>query len=151
MPFVNEYIPEADYDKYDLRRICGEQNYVHRGDMHSRSWTIDREREAFIIKTWSHHEAEFAGWAFYWQGEWIFFLLKVADAWDNKIADECRDHYQIKEFVVPPVLESQREDLIADFRGLARLTSVAACFAKQRIAAPPLSSSRNNRHDLYRF
>ena len=65
MAFVNEYIPETDYEKYDLRRICGERNEINRGHMYSRSWTIDRERKAFLIQVWSHHEAQFNGWAFY--------------------------------------------------------------------------------------
>lgn len=116
MAFVNEYIPEADYEKYDLRRICGEHNRTHPGRVHSRSWTIDRERGAFLIKIWAHREAEFNGWAFFWRGEWVFFELHVADAQVNRITDECRDHYQIKGFVVPPTLEDQQQDLIADFR-----------------------------------
>ena len=115
MAFVNEYIPEADYDKYDLRRICGEHNYAHRGDMHSRSWTIDREREAFIIKTWSHHEAEFDGWAFYWHGQWLFFEQRPIASLFIKV-DECWSRYQIKGFVISPALEAQREALLADFQ-----------------------------------
>ena len=130
MAFVNEYIPEADYEKYDLRRICGEHNLTHRGRMHSRSWTIDRERRAFLIPVWSHREAEFNGWAFYWHGEWMFFELKVADAWENKIADECWSRYQIKGFVVPPALEAQQEELIADFRAACSAYAGGGVFCK---------------------
>ena len=116
MPFVNEYIPEADYDKYDLRKICGEHNYAHRGCMHSESWTINREQEAFLIKIWSHRDANFDGWAFYWQGEWIFFEQRPTESTFNKITDECWSRYQIKGFAPPPALEAQQEELLADFR-----------------------------------
>ena len=69
MAFVNEYvIPEEDYEKYDLRRICGEHNLPRCEIMHSRDWTIDRDREAFLIETWYHHESDFSGYAFYWKG-----------------------------------------------------------------------------------
>ncbi|MDR2113421.1 MAG: hypothetical protein LBQ62_10040 [Candidatus Accumulibacter sp.] len=69
MAFVNEYIPEADYEKYDLMEICGKHNKAHPGSMITRSWTIDRERQMFLIRIWSHRESEFEGLAFYWKGE----------------------------------------------------------------------------------
>jgi len=36
MAFVNENIPDSDYEKYDLRKICGEHNLqARRGHMFS--------------------------------------------------------------------------------------------------------------------
>jgi hypothetical protein len=116
MAFVNEYIPEADYEKYNLRDICGKHNEAYYGHMHSRSWTVDRERNAFLIKTWSHREAPTDGWAFYWHGEWIFFEMIVKEAQVNKLTDSCWSLYHIMKFVVPETLKAQQEQLIADFR-----------------------------------
>jgi hypothetical protein len=130
MAFVNEYIQEADYEKYDLRKICGEHNLAHRGHMYRRDWTIDREREAFLIQVWTHREAVFNGWAFYWQGEWMFFELHVADAWVNKITDERWSHYQVKGFVVPPTLKAQQEKLVADFRSACSAYAGGGVFCK---------------------
>lgn len=73
MAFVNEYIPEADFEKYDLRRVCGEHNFAQKGHMYSRSWSIDRDHDAFLIPVWFHHESDFIGWAFYWKTTWLFF------------------------------------------------------------------------------
>lgn len=100
MAFVNEYIPEADYEKYDLRRICGEHNLPsRRGKMHSRSWTIDREQNAFLIKVWSHHESRFEGYAFYWNGEWMFFDMQVAVGGESDIAaSSCSYIFQVRNF-----------------------------------------------------
>lgn len=116
MAFVNEYIPEVDYDKYDLRRICGEHNEINRGHMYSRDWTIDRERDAFLIQVWSHHEAEFKGWAFYWKGEWMFFEMAVRDAWDKPEEDSCWSLYQIKGFTVPEHLVQLQAQIVDDLR-----------------------------------
>ncbi len=115
MAFVNEYIPETDYEKYDLRRICGERNEINRGHMYSRSWTIDRERKAFLIQVWSHHEAQFNGWAFYWKGEWIFFEMTVAKAEDNPEESSCWSLYRIKNLSVPARLEGNKEDVLSAF------------------------------------
>ena len=117
MAFVNEYIPEADYGKYDLRRICGEHNLKSlRGHMFSQSWTIDREREAFLIKVWSHHEAEFEGYAFYWKGEWMFFEMRLNGV-DTKMPDgSCWVGYLIKGFLLPQHLQARQGEIADDFQ-----------------------------------
>ena len=115
MAFVNEYIPEADYDKYDLKRVCGEHNLPsRRGRMHSNHWTIDRERDAFLIKVWSHHEAKFEGWAFYWKGEWIFFEMTGKGGGGIQPDGSCWYGYLIKDFVLPARLELMRSTVVAD-------------------------------------
>lgn len=122
MAFVNEYIQEADYEKYDLRKICGEHNLAIPGNMHSRSWTIDRARDEFLIKVWSHYESQFAGWAFYWNGEWLFFEMAPVDGEAKTDGSSCRFLFHVKGFVVPPALESSREELLTDLRA-----AITAC------------------------
>lgn len=117
MTFVNEYIPEADYEKYDLRRICGEHNLksLH-GHMYSRDWTIDRERDAFLIQVWSHHESDFSGWAFYWKGEWMFFEMRPVESKQDRANNACWFRFLVKGFVVTHELDARREELLGDLR-----------------------------------
>ena len=116
MAFVNEYISEADYEKYDLKRICGEHNEPNRGHMHSRAWTIDQERDAFLIKVWSHRDSEFSGYAFYWKGEWMFFEMAIIDGEINRDTNSCWYHFQVRGLTLPKALEMMREELFADLR-----------------------------------
>jgi hypothetical protein len=114
MAFVNEYISEADYEKYDLRKVCGEHNEVHRGHMLSQSWTIDQERSAFLIKVWSHRDSEFSGWAFHWKGGWIFFEATITGIDENLPDSSCWVGYRVREFSLPHHLEPNREEIVAD-------------------------------------
>jgi hypothetical protein len=115
MAFVNEYIPEADYEKYDLRRVCGERNFKYlKGEMHSRDWTIDRDKDVFLIKTWSHHESEFDGWAFYWRGNWMFFEVKIADGSAMPDGSSCWFLFQLKGFTISQNLDGYRLDILND-------------------------------------
>ena len=108
MAFKNEYIPEADYEKYDLRRVCGEHNETNRGRMYSRDWTIDRERDAFLIQIWFHREADFVGWAFYWKGEWLFFEMDGIGGGGGRPDGSCWFGYRIKKFCLPAQLLAQQ-------------------------------------------
>ena len=114
MAFKNEYIPETDYEKYDLRRICGEHNNFTRGYMYSRSWTIDRESDAFLIQVWSHREAEFEGWAFYWKGEWIFFEMDGMGGGGLRPDGSCWYGYLIRKFSLPERLQAKRDEIVTD-------------------------------------
>lgn len=115
MSFVNEYIPAADYDKFDLRRVCGEHNLAsQRGHMYSRDWTVDRERDVFLIQVWSHHEAEFNGWALFWRRTWIFFEVKVAEVREDKQRSACWCRYEVKGFTVPTSLLDFEKDVRFD-------------------------------------
>lgn len=116
MAFVNEYILEADYEKYDLRRICGEHNLPRRGDMHSDHWTMDRERDAFLIKVWAHRDAEFSGWAFYWKGEWVFFEMRPVDSKQDRANNTCWFLFLVRGFVAPNNDEARRQELLDDLQ-----------------------------------
>ena len=45
MPFINEFISEADVDKYGLKAI---DEKVIVGGTRARDWTIDRERGIYL-------------------------------------------------------------------------------------------------------
>jgi len=110
--FVNEYIPELDYEKYNLKEVCGRLNLSHRGRMFSQSWTIDRERNIFLINTWSHREADCEGAAFYWKGAWIPFEVIVKKSEDNPEYDSCWSLYHIRKFNIPAWLESEGDAIL---------------------------------------
>ena len=116
MAFVNEYIPEADYDKYDLRRICGEHNEAHPGSMYSRDWTIDRERDVFLIQTWTHREAVFNGWAFYWRGEWVFFEMRPVESKYDRANNACWFRFLVKGLAIREQCDISREELVNDLQ-----------------------------------
>ncbi len=115
MAFINEYIPESDYGKHDLRRVCMAHNLRWRQDhMHSEQWTIDRERDIFLIKVWSHHESDFSGWAFCWKGHWMFFEETGMGGGGPKSDGTCWFGYRIKGFSVPPEVAHERDAIVKD-------------------------------------
>jgi hypothetical protein len=116
MAFKNEYIPEADYEKYDLLKICGEHNEINRGHMYSRDWTIDRERNAFLIQVWSHRDAEFDGFAFYWKGEWISLEMRITGVGNNPVDSSDWTGYLVKGFVVPVSLTAMQQEVVDAFK-----------------------------------
>ena len=116
MAFVNEYIPTADYTKYDLRRVCGEHNLPRRGQMYSRAWTIDRERDVFLVQVWDHHEAESSGWALFWRSSWIFFELKPLEFRSNHEENSCWARYAVKGFAAPASMENLEEEARSELR-----------------------------------
>ena len=72
MAFVNEYIPESDYEKYQLNEIDG--RYGTAGIF--RDWTIDRRRNIYLKKVNVGRDeiSNFSKWTFYWKGNLL--LLK---------------------------------------------------------------------------
>ncbi len=124
MAFVNEYILEADYEKYDLRRVCGEHNLPsQRGHMYSNNWTIDRECDAFLIKVWAHHESNFIGYAFYWRGEWMFFEICPVEYKKDASTSTCWFRCRVKGMAVPSEVELKREELLADLQAAITASS----------------------------
>lgn len=114
MAFVNEHIPESAYDQYDLRRVIGEENPFKKGYMFGRaSWTIDREKDAFLTQVWTHRESEFNGWAFYWNGKWMFFKMRSIESKIDREKNTCWFRFQVKG-LLPERLSDQREQVIKD-------------------------------------
>ena len=116
MAFKNEYIPKADYEKYDLLKVFRAHNQtVHRDRfIHPDSWTIDREREVFLIEIWVHREAEFLGYGFYWKGEWMFFDMRPVDRKYDAARNEIWFRFLVNGFVVPERLTAHRDELMRD-------------------------------------
>ena len=68
MAFVNEKIPEADFEKYGLRKIDYELLSI--GKTYSRDWTIDRVRDIYLreVAMGRDEESHLSTWTFYWKG-----------------------------------------------------------------------------------
>jgi hypothetical protein len=117
MAFVNEYIPEADIEKYDLRRVCGERNLPSQaGQIHSRHWTIDRDLNSFLIKTWAHRDSDFSGYAFHWKNRWVFFEMRPVDSRISIDASSCWFKFIVKKLEVAGMDESDRSQLMSNLQ-----------------------------------
>ncbi|AWV07558.1 hypothetical protein [Marilutibacter maris] len=78
MAFVNEFIPEADVEKYGLKEI--DQHFII-GGTNARDWTIDRERDIYLRNVANGRE-EFRSqteWTFYWHGAELTLRLYLLE------------------------------------------------------------------------
>lgn len=118
LAFKNEYVPEADYDKYDMKKVCAAHNQPLGRDRHIwfEYWTVDREKDSFLVCIHSHREDNFRGYAFYWKGEWMFFDSWTVDARTDEARRAIWFQDVVKGFSVPDRLIAQRETVIADLK-----------------------------------
>ena len=77
MTFVNEFISDADVDKYGLKAI--DEKFIV-GGTRSRQWTIDRERDIYLrnVARGGGNEPEIRNqtqWSFYWKGHMLYLRL----------------------------------------------------------------------------
>ena len=79
MAFVNEYIPAADMEKYQIKEI--DQRVPIHGRTHSDSWTIDRDRNMYIrnVKNGTYEFSYQSAWTFFWHDELLWVELEILD------------------------------------------------------------------------
>ncbi|MBT2745711.1 MULTISPECIES: hypothetical protein [unclassified Lysobacter] len=82
MPFVNEFIPAEDIEKYRLKAINAK--FVV-GGTNARDWTVDRDRDIYLrnVAMGAGAEPELRNqttWTFYWHGELLTLRLDLLDA-----------------------------------------------------------------------
>lgn len=123
LAFVNEYIPKADYEKYNLRRICGEHNLTNRGSMYSNDWTIDRDCDAFLIRTWVHRESNFIGYAFFWKGVWAFFEICPVEYKKDAATSTCWFRCRVNGMLVPAEVALCRDEFLTDLQSAITASS----------------------------
>ncbi len=118
MAFKNEYVPESAYEKYDMKKVCAAHNQSLGRDrfVYFHSWTIDHEKDAFLVRIHSYREHNFEGYAFCWKGEWMFFDARVIDAKGDAARHSAWVWYQVKGLTVPDRLMAQSEAVIADLK-----------------------------------
>ena len=136
MAFVNEYVPQADYEKYDMKNVCAEHNRQVGRDWHVyfHSWTIDHDKDAFLVRIWSHREANFEGYAFCWKGEWMFFDARPAGHKYDKTRNAIWFRFLVKGFAVPDRLIAQRETVVADLKEAITVNDAVTCIISNRSA-----------------
>lgn len=118
MAFVNEYIPEADFKKYDFEQLNRRPN---RGSTPNDFWVIDREASIWLRKfyTETDHTAVRGGytgvsaWDFYWKGNLIWVEVKDGEGGGGY----GKPRWQKKKLLridIPESLETQRNQILAD-------------------------------------
>lgn len=81
MSFVNEFVPEEDINKYRLREIWDKYHPFSKEGLNKsfrHSWTIDREKDVFIIPASTGRE-EFSNqtiWILWWKGVELSVTLR---------------------------------------------------------------------------
>ena len=123
MAFVNEYIPAADMEKYQIKEI--DQRVPIHGRTHSDSWTIDRDRNMYIrhVKSGTFEFSNQSAWTFFWHGELLWVESEILDTSRNgrdapgwvrqRVTMLCvmgggRNH-------LPSHLEPQKAQILKDF------------------------------------
>lgn len=87
MAFVNEYITEEDKEKYGLDTLWAKYHDVlHQKLPNKKDWTIDRERESWLMKTalipddsiFDHAYSSEQIWTLYCKGQSVEVRLEVS-------------------------------------------------------------------------
>ena len=96
MTFINEYISNEDFEKYNIQAI--EDNFVL-GNSSSNSWTVDKENNIFLKKiansriddygtTWVH-------WAYFFEGKLYVITTIIVDSNKAKRGEDYWVHKKI--------------------------------------------------------
>ena len=77
MAFVNEYIPAADMEKYQIKEI--DKRVSLHGRTHAKDWTIDRDRNMYLrnVKNGTFEFSYQSAWTFFWHGELLWVELEI--------------------------------------------------------------------------
>ncbi|MGO0999629.1 hypothetical protein [Lysobacter sp. CA196] len=82
MPFVNEFIPAEDVEKYGIKAI--DEKFIV-GGTDARDWTVDRDRNIYLrnVAMGAGAELELRNqltWSFYWRGDLLTLRLDLLAA-----------------------------------------------------------------------
>ena len=117
MAFVNEYIPEEDFEKYEIREI---DRQAPATIIWRRDWTIDRERDIYLRQVsrgyFDADETHISWWTFYWKGTLLWFRLEPFGEIVRGEDGLRHGSYWIKEFTLPESLQDQRQAIYQDLR-----------------------------------
>lgn len=111
MPFMNEYIPSEDVERFQIQAV--DQRF-HKGH-HKPHWTIDRERNVYLRHMQNGRE-EFSNrhtYYFYWKGSPLLVTLDV-DA--NEIDGGYRWHYRKWDMEIPESLKQFETEITSDLK-----------------------------------
>lgn len=114
MAFVNEYIAEADIEKYGIKDI--NQRFVV-GGTSARDWTIDRERDIYLRNVANGRE-EFryqSTWTFYWHGELLVVRLDLIEG-RGKRGESGWSHYKLRHIDMPEHIQDKYSVIVDDLK-----------------------------------
>jgi hypothetical protein len=114
MPFINEYIPEEDKKKYNIKP--GSNFYL----TSTEGWTVDRERDIFLLpRTGTGPESEpgLRYWAFFWRGHLLDIRLKSIDSGCDTSGTHGWGRTKLLGIGnMPSELQAQRGQVVADLK-----------------------------------
>lgn len=119
MAFVNEYIPEADFKKYDFERLNKRPRKA--GTAPSDAWTIDRDADVWLRKFYTemdHTDLQggFTGisvWDFWWKGKLIAVTLESIET-GGGVGKHCWSRKRLVALEIPAAMEAQRAQIVKD-------------------------------------
>jgi hypothetical protein len=114
MAFINEYIPVADMEKYQIKQI--DKNFLI-GGTNSTTWTIDREQDIYLRNVArgredSRHETT---WTFYWKGDLLSMQLDMLE-YEGKRGGPGKAHMKLIWIGLPAHLLDQKNKIIYDLK-----------------------------------
>lgn len=112
MAFINEFIPEADVEKYGIKEI----NFHFNKSSFKPGWTIDRERDIYLRKLLQGRD-EFSNqqsYHLYWKGTLIYLNVAI----QGKKSDESTGEfdYKLLEIEIPDAITSNRDEILRDLK-----------------------------------
>ena len=120
MAFVNEYIPEADVNKYDFVSLNKRPKEAS-GSLPSNSWTIDRAADVWLrhFYTEMDHTALRGGytgisvWDFYWKGHLMLVKLLSIET-GGGLRQHCWSKKKLLSIDIPKEVDGLRSQILRD-------------------------------------
>jgi hypothetical protein len=111
MAFVNEYISEEDWKKYDIDGA----NKKFPWGVSFRDWTIDRNRDVYLRQVGSGREEFYyqSTWTLYWHGNLLRVELETISATGSR-GGPCSAHERIRSIHIPLHLQEKRDQIMTD-------------------------------------
>jgi hypothetical protein len=121
MPFINEFIPAEDVEKYCLKAI--DQKFIV-GGTNSRQWTIDRERNIYLrnVARGGGAEPEIRNqtkWSFFWCGELLTLRLDSITGGGGR-GEPGWSHWKLVmvngSYGLPTHLKAKKDEFLVDLK-----------------------------------
>lgn len=112
MAFVNEYISEADIEKYGIKELDEKFGKGH----YKPHWTLDRERDIYL--RYLHNEREEHSnrltFYFYWKGTPLVATFDL-DGGGVRDGEQWRS-FSLRRMEIPETIKQQKAEMIADLK-----------------------------------
>ena len=114
MAFINEYIPQEDLIKYDIEAFY--VTYVV-GGTRPRQWTIDREKNIYVIKVARGREEYFnqTTWVLYFENHLIEFFIDYLGEQESNVGATI-ERKKLRQINLPEQMRMRRDEIILVIR-----------------------------------